>query len=320
MCCLRFLDVKLSPEDTVHTSYNITGAASDDEEDTKKTKRGFGRWSSSKSIILPFGSGNLQNIPKEARKMYKARPGWTIIESDYSQAEAVIVAYQTHDQKLKKMFKDSFGLSHSEKAPYDIHRLTFSEMTGISMETVDGEQRDAGKTVRHAKSYSAGPQVISNRLGISLKDAKTLQDLYDKANPHLKTWHMKLQEELKLTRLLTNLFGRKHKFLDRWGDTLFRSAYSYIPQSTIGDLLNLSLLKLYNSLPQLNYEMIILLQLHDAIYTMVEDKNIDHAIQHIRKCMLREVVSGNEKFTIDCDFKLRTSWAEGVDVEINWRE
>jgi len=76
---LTFLDIKLSPESRVHTCYNITGAtmsrlkASDKfvAEDTDAYKS-FGRWSSSKSIIFPFGSGNLQNIPKEARKIYTA--------------------------------------------------------------------------------------------------------------------------------------------------------------------------------------------------------------------------------------------------------
>lgn len=317
---LRFLDVKLSPKGFVHTSYNITGAASDDEEDTKKTKRGFGRWSSSKSIILPFGSGNLQNIPPEARKMYTAKPGWKIIEADYAQAEAVVVAYLTGDQKLKQMFKDSFGLSHTEKSRYDIHKLTFAQMIGIPLDQVDNEQRTAGKTVRHATSYSAGPKVLANRLGLKLGEAKKLMDLYHKANPSLKMWYGAIQEELKRTKTLTNLFGRRHRFLDRWGDTLFRSAYSFKPQSTVGDLLNISLLKLYNTLPDIDWEIIILLQLHDAIYTMVRDEDVLRTIYHMRKCMLHEITFGNEKFTIDCDFKVKTSWAEGKDFEINWRE
>lgn len=55
---LDFIDIELEPDtDRVYTSYNPTGT-------------GSGRWSSSKSIILPFGSGNLQNIPQVARNMY----------------------------------------------------------------------------------------------------------------------------------------------------------------------------------------------------------------------------------------------------------
>ena len=316
----NFLEVELSPENKVHTSYNITGAASDDEEDTKKTKRSFGRWSSSKSIIKPYGSGNLQNIPPEARKMYQAKPGWKIIQGDYSQAEAVVVAYLTGDQKLKKMFKDSFGLSKTEKKLYDIHRMTIAQMLSIPMEQVTPEQRTAGKTVRHATSYSAGPQVLANRLLIKLSEAKVFMELYHRANPHLRMWYQVIQQELKRCRTLVNLLGRKHRFLDRWGDSLFRSAYSYIPQSTVGDLLNTALRRLYDMLPTIPYEIIILLQLHDAIYTMVEEQHVEETIKLMRKVMMIPLKYGNEEFTIDVDFKVGDSWAEGEEQEINWRE
>lgn len=316
----NFLTTELSPEGKVHTSYNITGASSDDEEDTKKTKRSFGRWSSSASIILPYGSGNLQNIPSEARKMYRARPGWKIIESDYAQAEAVVVAYLTGDQKLKRMFKDSFGLSKTEKAVYDIHKMTIASMLGISVDQVTKEQRVAGKTIRHATSYSAGPQVLANRLCIKLADAKILMELYHRANPSLRMWYQSIQQELKRTRTLVNLFGRKHRFLDRWGDSLFRSSYSYIPQSTVGDLLNKAIKAVYDSLTELPFEAIILLQLHDAMYVMVEEENVMPMIRHMRKCMMIPLKYGNEEFIIDCDFQIKSSWAEGETVELNWRD
>lgn len=315
----RFLKVELSPEGKVHTSYNITGASSDDEEDTKKTKRSFGRWSSSASIILPFGSGNLQNIPYEARKMYRAKPGYKIVQADYSQAEAVVMAHLTGDQKLVKMFRDSFGLSRTEKKSYDVHKLTFAQMAGIDISQVTPEQRTAGKTVRHATNYSAGPQVLANRLGIKLGDAKQLIELYHRANPQLRIWYSQVQQELKRSRVLTNLLGRKHKFLDRWGDSLFRSAYSYIPQSTVGDLLNTALLRLYNKLPSLSFDITILLQLHDAIYTMVEEQYVMDTVKIMRECMLIPLYYANEEFMIDVDFAVGDSWAEGEELEINWR-
>jgi uracil-DNA glycosylase family 4 len=313
----NFLSIELSPEGKVHTSYNITGASSDDEEDTKKTKRSFGRWSSSGSIILPYGSGNLQNIPFEARKMYRAKKGWKIIEADYAQAEAVVVAYLTGDQKLKKMFKDSFGLPKTEKAVYDIHKMTIATMLNILVSDVTKDQRVAGKTIRHATSYSAGPQVLANRLGIKLSTAKTLMDLYHKANPHLRMWYNAIQNELKRTRTLYNLLGRKHRFLDRWGDSLFRSAYSFIPQGTVGDLLNTAIKKVYDLHTDLPFEMIILLQLHDAMYTMVEEENVMEAIKFMRECMVIPLKFGNEEFMIDVDFKIKDSWAEGEEVDIN---
>ena len=317
---LTFLDVKLSPDSRVHTCYNITGASSDDEEDTKKTKRSFGRWSSSKSIILPFGSGNLQNIPPEARKMYKARKGWYIIEADKAQAEAVLVSHLCNNYKMIKMFEDAFGLSNAEKTPFDIHKLKACELYGIEPHEVTKEQRTVGKTIRHARNYSAGPLVLANRLGVSMQAAKKLIDLDKKADPTLDMWHLSIQEHLKRNRVLTNMLGRKHRFLDRWGDQLFRSAYSYIPQSTVGDLLNVGLRRLYDKLPELDFEIEILLQLHDAIYVHVEESAVNQTIKLMRECMLNQLEHNGRKFFIDVDFKLKTSWAEGEELQINWRE
>jgi DNA polymerase-1 len=317
---LKFLDVELSPENKVHTCYNITGAASDDEEDTKKTKRSFGRWSSSKSIILPYGSGNLQNIPRIARLMYKARPGKVIIEADYKQAEAVLVSHYIGDQKLMQMFYDSFGLAGSECAEYDIHKITASDMLGIPISEVTKAQRTDGKVTRHSTNYSAGPNVLALRLQIQLAKAKILMELYHKANPKLAEWHTSIQDELKQTRTLYNVWGREHKFLDRWGDSLFRSAYSFKPQSSIGDLLNRSILRVYNGLPELPFDMSILLQLHDAIYVEVDEDKTMETFKFLRKNMLEPITINGNTFTVDVDFHVKPSWGKGEDVDINWQE
>jgi len=231
----------------------------------------------------------------------------------------VVVAHLTGDQKLIKMFYDSFGLSKTEKKPYDIHKMTIATMLGKDVSEVTPEQRTAGKTIRHATSYSAGPQVLANRLGIKMGEAKQLMELYHRANPNLRMWYQQIQEELKRSRTLTNLLGRKHRFLDRWGDSLFRSAYSYIPQSTVGDLLNTALLRIYNDMPKLHFDLNILLQLHDAVYVMVEEFNVLETIKYLRDCMLIPLKCSNQEFMIDVDFKSGDSWAEGEDIEINWR-
>jgi len=40
----------------------------------------------------------------------------------------------------------------------------------------------------------------------------------------------------------------------------------------------------------------------------------------MRKVMMIPLKYGNEEFTIDVDFKVGDSWAEGEEQEINWRE
>src|SRR5208337_3722344 len=168
----QFVDITTSPESRVHTSYNITGATMQREAkglvvDDENDYRSFGRWSSSKSIILSYGSGNLQNIPKAARAIYRAPEGSSFISADYIQAEAVVVAYLINDLQLIRMFEESFGRTRQYRKEHnlDVHKLTASQMFGIQIDKVTPDQRQVGKTLRHANNYSAGPGVLSAKLG-----------------------------------------------------------------------------------------------------------------------------------------------------------
>lgn len=316
----NFLDIEISSEGKVHTCYNITGATMRRENkgfivDDEDSYKSFGRWSSSKSIILPYGPGNLQNIPKTARKIFVPPKGYLLLQADYKQAEAVVVAYLINDVKLKKLFVDSFGKSEEEcKANgWDVHKLTASAMFGVPVTEVTKDQRTVGKTIRHATNYSAGPDVVANRLGVSRKEAKTYLDKYHAGTPQLHLWHQRIQEELRRTRTLTNLFGRKHRFLDRWGDTLFRSAYSFIPQSTVGDLLNHALINIYNNL---NSWCHLALQLHDAVYVYVKPQDLEDAIFAMRENMIMPLYTDQgEEFTIDVDFSVGETWGEMETVD-----
>ena len=307
---------KISPEGRVHTSYNVTGATMQkvkkglviDEEDSF---RSFGRWSSSKSIILPYGSGNLQNIPVIARTMYKAPEGYEFIQADYVQAEAVVVAYLINDIKLIKMFQQAYGKSRQFRKEnfLDIHIHTAADMLQVPIQEITLPQRRIGKTLRHAKNYSAGPAVTAHKLGCSLREAKKLDQIYDNMCPQLSIWHTLIRNELAKNMTLTNLLGRKHRFLDRWGDNLFRSAYSYKPQSTIGELLNRALVKFYWKYGK---HRTIILQLHDAVYILSPkgEDNRNESIEMLRECMIYPLEYSGVKFTIDVDFAAGSSWGE----------
>lgn len=315
---LTFVDISVSPENKVHTCYNVTGATTlkvqkglvVDSEDSFKS---FGRWSSSKSIIYPWGSGNLQNIPKEARKIYTAPEGYEILQADYIQAEAVVVAYLIHDYKVIKMFKEAFGLTREEKEglELDIHKLTASFMLKIAIEDVNKEQRTRGKLIRHATNYSAGPNVLAHTLQIPVKEAKTLLTKFHLTTPQLKLWHKSIDRELRQKRSLTNLLGRKHRFLGRWDSSMLKSAYAYIPQSTVGDLLNKALVTFYTKYGNVRD---IILQLHDAIYILSPLEKREESKQMLKDCMLTELEVEGKKFTVDIDFSAGQNWGELEDV------
>lgn len=310
-----FLSIDVSPEGKVHTCYNITGATMRTENkgfivDDEDSHKSFGRWSSSKSIILPYGSGNLQNVPKQARKMHVPPKGKIFLQADYKQAEAVVVAYLINDVKLKNMFQQSFGKSDAEckENGWDVHKITAAAMFGVPLSEVTAEQRKVGKTIRHATNYSAGPDVVKNRLGITRNEAKVYLNKYHAGTPQLHLWHQRIQEELRRTRTLSNLFGRKHRFLERWGDSLFRSAYSFVPQSTVGDLLNKAFINMYE---KYNSFLNIVLQLHDAVYVYINPNEVQEAMNAMRECMIMPLYTETgEEFFIDVDFSMGDNWGE----------
>lgn len=315
---MQFVNTTVSPAGRIHTCYNITGATMQretkgfvvDDEDQYKS---FGRWSSSASIILPYGPGNNQNIPKKARKIYHW-PGYKIVSPDYMQAEAVVVAYLIQDMMLIRMFEESFGKTREYRTKHnlDVHKLTAAQMFGLDINSVEKKQRDVGKTIRHANNYSAGPGVLAAKLNVSLAEAKKLMQTYHNTCPQLRLWQSRIQEELKQTRTLTNLLGRKHKFTERWGDNLFRSAYSYKPQSTVGDLMNLALCNIYEKHGDYIH---MWAQLHDAVYFYCPEEEIPTVMKLVRKEMLIPLTCNGMTFQIDCDFSVGDTWGDLEEVE-----
>jgi DNA polymerase-1 len=299
-----FLKIELTAHGKVHTSYNIVKSKEADPITGKDAKQGtvYGRWSSSKSIIYPSGSGNLQNIPRVARRMYVAPPGYEILQADYKQAEAVIVAHLINDVKAIQVFDDPGG---------DIHKLTASMMFNIPLDQITKDHRNIGKRLRHAGNYSAGPAVVAHALGVELKEAKQLIQLYHNSCPQLRLWHKEIQAQLTKNKTLVTPLGRKHVFTERWGDSLFRSAYSFIPQSTVGEMLNIALVKFYHEWGHL---VDIWMQLHDAMYILKrlnEDRQL--WMKRMRDCMLIPLTINHREVIIDVDFKVGKNWGPYCD-------
>lgn len=299
-----FLKIELTDQGKVHTSYNIVKAKEVDPVTGRESKQGtvYGRWSSSKSIIYPSGCGNLQNIPRVARRMYVAPPGYEILQADYKQAEAVIVAHLINDVKAIKVFDDPEG---------DIHKLTASMMFNIPYEEVTKDHRNIGKRLRHAGNYSAGPAVVAHALGVELGEAKKLIQLYHNSCPQLRLWHKSIQAQLTKNKTLVTPLGRKHVFTERWGDQLFRSAYSFIPQSTVGEMLNIALVKFYHKWGDL---VSIWMQLHDAMYILKKIKEDRQMwMERMRDCMIIPLEINHREVIIDVDFKVGTNWGPYCD-------
>ncbi len=289
---LQFTNVQTSPESKVHTSYNIAGTTT-------------GRWSSSKSIIRTYGSGNLQNIDKRVRQMYYPPKGYVILQADYVGAEAHVVSHMIQDHRLIKAFDEGI----------DVHKLTASFMFQIDIEDVTPEQRKVGKTLRHGVNYSAGPGVLASWLGITQGEAARYLSDFHNTTPQLKIWHESIKAQLTKNRTLITPLGRKRSFMGKWGDTLFRSAFAFIPQSTIGDLLNISFVDFYQKHKH-ELHMGSYMQLHDAIYVWCREEDVSHWCKELHNSMHRPIHMPHTDLYVGVDYEAGSSWADMETVKL----
>jgi DNA polymerase-1 len=281
-----YLEVKYDKEadgsERARTSYLITGTET-------------GRLSSRETV---FGTGtNLQNIPKGiARRIFVPDDGKIFVNADLSQAEARVVAYLASDERLIKVF-ESGGDIHCKNAA-GIFRKSEGEVTS--------EERELAKRVIHASHYGMGPITFAKTAQIPVANAKRLLNLYFSEYPRIKIWHMQVAAQVRKTRTLTTPFGRKRTFFNRWSESLVKEALAYVPQSTVADLLNLGLRRLYAIYKGTDTNL--LLQIHDAVLLQTPQVGWEEVARKVKETLTIPVLVGNRTLVIPVDVSVGSDW------------
>ncbi|KKN41712.1 hypothetical protein LCGC14_0720620 [marine sediment metagenome] len=276
-----FLDAKPCADGRMRTHYIISGT------DTGRL--------ASKDV-------NLQNVPKgDARSFFLPDEECKFIGVDLSQAEARVVAYLSEDIHFMKIFEEGG----------DVHRKNASNIFGVGEKDVTSEQRRLGKTLVHAGNYAIGHGKFSKLTGLSYGDSKKALNTYYATYPKLKIWHLKVENMLRRTKMLATPLGRRRAFFDRWGADMFRKAYAFVPQSTVGDYTNIGLTRLHFCLPR---EARIVLQIHDAIVININEdylnKHREELYAMIKRAVEVEIEVEGRKVKIPADIKEGMTWDE----------
>jgi len=243
---------KFDPDGRVRCSFNPVGTR-------------FSRLSSSANI---FGTGmNLQNVPHELLKFFLFDDNYVGYRIDLSQAENRIVAYVGNITPMIDCFERKD----------DVHKLTASlifQKPASDITTEDGtcslgdgshNERFWGKKANHALNYDLGYKSFAHIYETTEREAHFIVERYHMAYPGVRNnFHVYVRKCLRENRIITNLMGRRTLFMDRWGDKLFKDAYSCIPQGTVGDVINeRGVIELYY---QEKYALSeLLLQVHDDV-------------------------------------------------------
>jgi len=267
------------------------------------------------------------DIGGDVRSMYEPDEGEVFVQLDSSQAEArVVFNLATDEQALKDIDE------------HDYHALTASWFFGgvesdYSKKVLGYESpiRFAGKTLRHAGHLGAGKRRASTELNTQARKYKIPIEIDEHtAEKALKIFHLrqpKIQrvfhaeviECLKNTRQLAAPLpygvdadrGGVRIFYERWGDDLFREAFSYLPQRAVTDNTKAAGIRIKRQCPYAK----IILEAHDALLFSVRQEYLDDFITIAKREMERPinftVCSLPRRFLkIPCDVEVGTNYKD----------
>lgn len=150
---------------------------------------------------LSSSGPNLQNIPtrtedgNRVRECFIAKPGYVLVDADYSQIEPRLMAHLSQDPALLKVFRDNVDL-------YDF----VSDSVGLP---VDEKSRKISKVLWLAMSYNAGAFKLSKSAGISLYDAQKFLNRMKARFEKFFYWKDKVMANAEIGGGIATLFGRR---------------------------------------------------------------------------------------------------------------
>jgi hypothetical protein len=159
----------------------------------------------------------------------------------------------------------------------------------------------------HVLEKSEGQIVLENH------EAKNFINFYRMLLPEIPQWHFETQIKLKNNgRKLFNLFGHPRQFNESWGDTLFKQAYAFIPQSTVGQITNYALCEIHEDIEagKIWTSGVDALQNgHDSVLGQCGENTKEVVGREIKRKLERDLVSPNgTKFRMKSEVQWGYNW------------
>ncbi len=256
---------------------------------------------------LSSSDPNLQNIPmrtemgKRIRKVFIAKPGFTLVDADYSQIELRVLASMSGDQELIKAYREDA----------DIHRMTAAKVFGVAPEEVTPLMRRNAKAVNFGIVYGISSFGLSQDLSISKKEAAEYIESYFKMFPDIKAFLEKAVGDAKEKGYTVSAFGRRRpmpelqssNFMTRsFGERVAKNAPI---QGTAADIIKIAMIRVDERLRHEGLKSRLILQIHDELLVETAKDEVDTV-----KNILREEMSGAADLAVPLEI--------GMEVGDNW--
>ncbi|MEN4785155.1 DNA polymerase I [Pantoea agglomerans] len=237
---------------------------------------------------LSSADPNLQNIPvrndegRRIRQAFVAAKGHRIVAADYSQIELRIMAHLSQDKGLL----DAFAQGE------DIHRATASEVFGVALDKVSGEQRRSAKAINFGLIYGMSAFGLSRQLNIGAGEAKKYMDLYFERYPGVLRYMENTRQLAASKGYVETLEGRRLWLPDiKSGNAIRRKAAERAAinapmQGTAADIIKRAMIAVDTWLEQQNDNAVrMIMQVHDELVFEVKAEAVEEASQKIRALM-----------------------------------
>lgn len=298
---IGFLNAKLTPDGRFPSSFNVGTAWT-------------GRWSSSKN---PFGLGsNLQNISPKHRGMFIADAGAELCYADLQQAESKIVAYVANDEGYIEAHET--GNVHVNACRIFWPELDWNGEEGhdtkLAKSTAcpwkeDQSYYDQSKRNQHGLNYGLSPMGLAMQAQMPVAQAKRATEFYYDQFPFIDVYHKDIAAKIKAVEPLVNPLGRECKLFGRpWDDHTIKQGFAFIPQSTVADIINIAVYRLWRSSDP--YLVQLLGQIHDAVLCQYKEGDRKAAHSAIMEAMTIPVEINGRTMTIGIDMETGKNWGK----------
>lgn len=279
-----YAEVELDGDGRIHPGFLPAGKDTDS----------FGRGIAGTGRITSSGP-NIQNQHQVARRMYRpSHLGLALLEGDWSQIEARIIAQLSGDEELKGAIRE--GLHTSNMRAF-------------------GVDKTRAKNGFYGWAYGAGKRTLHNTFigkgfNVPEHECEALLRGFDRRFERAAAWRRRIADEVSTRYHLTNPFGRRRYFLG--GSRDVPAGLDFQPQSSAADVMWTVLRPLADSLRGLDAHL--LATVHDSVLIECPRERVSDAARVMREIMEQPwpELGG---LSVPVEFKIGENWGSMED----WR-
>ena len=278
----------IAPDGRIHSNFN-------------QTETRTGRISSTEP--------NLQNIPvrtdlgRELRRFFIARPGWMLVDADYSQIELRVLAHVANDKNMIDAFLRGD----------DIHRSTAAQVFHMPEEMVTPLMRSRAKAVNFGIVYGIGAFSLGKNIHVPMREAKEYIDDYLSHYSGINEYMKRVVEEAKEKGYVETIFGRR-RYLPELTSSNFnlrsfgeRVARNMPIQGTAADIIKIAMIRVERRLKKEGLRAKLILQVHDELIVEAPESEAQKAAS-----LLTEEMQGAVSLSVPmvAETKIGKTWYE----------